>query len=74
MINFLTQFVSYCDMKVVGVTSVGASVNRRMYRMHLRMTRAEDINEDVDVTDRTLNVMADEMRNVIFILYLMHRI
>ena len=39
-----------CKLKVVGVTCDGASSNRRMFRMHLAMTRDEDINEDVDVT------------------------
>ena len=39
-----------------------------MYRMHLRMTRVEDINYDVDVTYRTHNVMADE-KCYIYILY-----
>ena len=31
------------------------------------MTRAEDINLDVDVTYRTLNIMADEERYIYFI-------
>ena len=56
-----------CGIKVVGVTSDGASPNRSMYRMHLRMTRVEDINYDVDVTYRTLNVMANEKRYIYFI-------
>ena len=33
-----------------------------MYRMHLNMTNEEDINDDVDVVYRTLNVFADENR------------
>ena len=45
-----------CNLKVVGVTSDGASPNRRMYRMHLRMTKVEDMNNDVDVTYRTRNI------------------
>ena len=35
--------------------------------MHLRMTRVEDFNKEVDVTYRTLNVMADEKRYIYFI-------
>ena len=38
-----------CNLKVVGVTIDGASSNRSMYRMHLNMTKEEDINDDVDV-------------------------
>ena len=54
-----------CGVKVVGVTSDGASANRSMYRMHLNMTRVEDIN-DVDVVYRTRNVMAEEERYIYF--------
>ena len=53
-----------CGIKVVGVTSDGASPNRSMYQMHLHMTRVEDLNEDVDVTYRTLNIMAEEKRYI----------
>ena len=35
--------------------------------MHLNMTRVGDVNEDVDVTYRTLNVMADEERYIYLI-------
>ena len=56
-----------CDVKIVGVTSDGASTNRSMYRMHLNMTRVGDVNENVDVTYRTLNVIADEERYIYFI-------
>ena len=49
-----------CNLKVVRVTSDGVSSNRSMYRMHLNMTKEEDINDDVDVVYRTLNVFADE--------------
>ena len=49
-----------CNLKVVRVTSNGASSNRSMYRMHLNMTKEEDINDDVDVVYRILNVFADE--------------
>eukprot|EP00794_Sanderia_malayensis_P002699 gene2699-3120_t len=56
-----------CGVKVVGVTSDGASANRSMYRMHLHMTRVEDINADVDVVYRTRNVMAEEERYIYFL-------
>ena len=52
-------------LKFVGVTSDGASANRSMYRMHLNMTRVEDIN-DVDVVYHTRNVMAEEERYIYF--------
>ena len=55
-----------CNLKVVGVTSDGASPNRRMYRMHLRMTKV-DMNNDVDVTYRTRNIIADDDRYIYFI-------
>ena len=54
-------------MKVVGVTSDGASPNRTMHRMHLHMTRIKDMSVDVDVIYRTLNIMAEEERYVYFI-------
>ena len=56
-----------CNLKVVGVTSDAASFNLSMYRMHLNMTKAEDVNNDVDVVYRTLNVFADEKRLIYFI-------
>ena len=55
-----------CKLKVVGVTCDGASSNRRMFRMHLGMTRNEDINEDVDVTYRTRNVFAEDEERYIY--------
>ena len=55
-------------MKVVGVTSDGASPNRSMFRMHLHMTRTEDINNEVNVVYRTHNFMAEgEDRYIYFI-------
>lgn len=36
-------------MKVLGLTSVGASPNCIMYHMHLHMTRVKDVNPNVDV-------------------------
>ena len=51
-----------CD----GVTCDGASPNRRMFRMHLGMTRHEDINEGVDVTYRTRNAFAEVEERYIY--------
>ena len=47
-------------IKVVGVTSDGASTNRKMYRMHLHMTPVGHYNNDVDVVYRTLHTLTDE--------------
>ena len=57
-----------CKLKVVGVTCDGASSNRRMFRMHLAMTRDDDINEDVDVTYRTRNVFAEGDERYIYMI------
>ena len=57
-----------CKLKVVGDTYDGASLNRRMFRMHLSMTRDEDINEDVDVTYRIRNVFAEDEGRYIFLI------
>ena len=54
-----------CGVKVVGVTSDGASANRSMYRVHLNVTHVEDIS-DVDVVYHTRNVMAEEERSIYF--------
>ena len=56
-----------CNLKVVGVTSDDASANQSMCRMHLNMTKEEDINDDIDVVYRTLNVFADEKRFISYI-------
>ena len=55
-----------CNLKVVGVTSDGTFSNRSMCRMHLNMTKAEDVNND-DVVYRTLNIFADEKSFIYFI-------
>ena len=57
-----------CELKVVGVTCDGASSNRRMFRMHLGMTRDEDINESVNVTYRIRNVLADDEERFIYMI------
>ena len=58
-----------CNLKVVAATCDGASPNRRLFRMHFHMTKADDINPDVDVTYRTLNVFNrdSEKRYIYFI-------
>lgn len=57
-----------CELKVVGVTCDGASSNRRMFPMHLGMTRDEDINESVNVTYRIRNVLADDEERFIYMI------
>eukprot|EP00794_Sanderia_malayensis_P013195 gene13195-14544_t len=54
-----------CNLKVVGVTSDGASPNRKMYRMHSYLTRDEDCN-NVKVTYRTENIFATDKRYIYF--------
>ena len=53
-------------MKVVGVTSDGASLNRTMYRMHLHDSY-QGYKCYVDVTYHTLDIMAEEERYIYFI-------
>ena len=55
-----------CHLKVVGVTSGGASANRKMYKMHSRLTKDEDQNNEVDVIYRTVNIFANEKRFIYF--------
>ena len=55
-----------CMLKVVAATSDGASTNRKMYRMHSRLARIEDVNDNVDVTYRTLNLFSNEKRYIYF--------
>ena len=49
-----------CQLKVVAATCDGASPNRKLFRLHFNLTKAEDINEDVDVTYRTRNLFSTE--------------
>ena len=57
-----------CQLKVVAVTSDGASSNRAMYRMHAKM----EVNKDNDVLSdkvvyKSKNFLADEERYLYFI-------
>ena len=49
-----------CGLKVMAVTSDGASANRSMYKMLCKMNNVEHINTDVDVGYRVLNHFAEE--------------
>ena len=49
-----------CGLKVMGVTSDGASANRSMYKMLCKMNNIEHINTDIDVGYRVLNRFAEE--------------
>ena len=57
-----------CKLKVVGATCDGTTPYIRMFRMHLGMTRDEDINEDVDVKCRTRHVFAEDEERYIFMI------
>ena len=56
-----------CNLKVVAITCDGASTNRKVFRMHFDMTLDDDINPDIDVTYRTLNLFSGEKRYIYFI-------
>ena len=49
-----------CGLKVMAVTSDGASANRSMYKMLCKMNNVEHINTDVDVGYRVLNHFAEK--------------
>ena len=55
-----------CMLKVVAAASDGASTNQKMYRMHSRLARIEDVNDNVDVTYRTLNLFSNQKRCIYF--------
>eukprot|EP00112_Aurelia_sp_Birch-Aquarium-sp1_P001448 Seg1156.4 transcript_id=Seg1156.4/GoldUCD/mRNA.D3Y31 product="DNA transposase THAP9" pseudo=true protein_id=Seg1156.4/GoldUCD/D3Y31 len=54
-----------CKLKVVAVTCDGASANRKFYRMHSYLLDEEQPNY-IDVTYKTLNMFAEEPRNIYF--------
>ena len=54
-----------CKLKVVAVTCDGASANRKFYKMHSYLLDEEQPN-DVDVTFKTMNMFAEEPRNIYF--------
>ena len=69
MFPLFWQAVSICennDLKVIAATGDGASQNRKMFKMHERTTLDADINHDVDVTYRTLNVFSTEEKRFIY--------
>ena len=58
----LTGFFYCCKLSTINKLLIIIII-----RTHLNMTRVGDVNEDVDVTYRTLNVMDDEERYIYFI-------
>ena len=55
-----------CRLKVVGMTSDGASSNQKVYKMHSLLMREEDANRDEDVVYRTVNIFSTEKRFIYF--------
>ena len=45
-----------CKLKLIAVTCDGASSNRKYFNMHAKMTDEANINSNVDVTYRTVNI------------------
>lgn len=55
-----------CDLKVIAVTSDGASANRSFYRMHKKMSGTVTAGDE-GVVFKTKNIFADEDRYIFFI-------
>ena len=65
MFPLLWKAISICEMnmlKVLAVTCDGASPNRKLFKMHFHMTTEDEMNPDVDVTYRTVNLFSPEKR------------
>ena len=66
----LWKAIGICELaglKVLAVTCDGASSNRKLFKMHSRMQRDEDINDDVDVIYRARNLYSTDGRFVYFV-------
>ena len=53
MFLLVWKAINICELnniKIVGLTCVGASQNRKMFKMYSHMIEDEDKNPDVDVT------------------------
>ena len=62
--------ISICELnslKVLAVTCDGASSNRKLFRTHFPLTKEDDMNPDIDVTHRTVNLFSSEKRFLYFI-------
>ena len=70
MFPLLWKVISICELnslKVLAVTCDGASPNRKLFRMHFPLTKEDDMNPDIDVTYRTVNLFSSEKRFIYFI-------
>ena len=54
-------------VKVLVVTCDGASPNRKLFKMHFPMSKEDDMNPDVDVTYKTINLFSKEKQFIYFI-------
>ena len=70
MFPLLWRAISICELNslnVLAVTCHGPSPNRKLFKMHFPMTNEDDMNPDVDVTYRTINLFSKEKRFIYFI-------
>ena len=69
MFPLIWKTISICELnclKVLAVTCNGASPNRKLFKMHFSMTNEDDMNPDVDVTYKTINLFSEEKRFILF--------
>ena len=70
MFPLLWKTISICELnslKILAVTSDGASQNRKLFRMYFPMTKEDDMNPDTDAIYRTVNLFSSEKRFICFI-------
>ena len=70
MFPIMWKAISICELnsiKVLAVTCDGAPQNRKLFKMHFHMTRENDVNPNVDVTYRTINMFSPDKRFLYFI-------
>ena len=70
MFLLLWKAISICELnslKVLAITCDGASPNRKLFKMHFPMTNEDEMNPDIDVTYKTLNLFSKKKRFIYFI-------
>ena len=70
MFPLLWKAISICELnslKVLAVTCDGASPNRKLFKMHFPVTNEDNMNPDVDITYKTINLFSKEKRFIYFI-------
>ena len=70
MFLLLWKAISICELnslKVLAITCNGASPNRKLFKMHFPMTNEDEMNPDIDVTYKTLNLLSKKKRFIYFI-------